>query len=62
MQRIERWILTLTILHLVLLISTQDLINIGEIHLFVDPVYEYLGVIEQGDDPSLKTFVSSLIK
>lgn len=55
MRRIERWIVTLLIVHACLLIGAQILINYSNIHVVVDPVYEYLGVFNAESKTTKKT-------
>ncbi|WP_407268715.1 DUF5359 family protein [Radiobacillus sp. PE A8.2] len=55
MKRIERWLLSLLFIHGVLLILTQLLIQQTDVHVYLNPIYEYLGVFEEGDDNILKT-------
>jgi hypothetical protein len=54
LKRIERWVVTLLIVHGLLLIGTQALISFADIQVAVNPVYEYIGVFSESDSPSKK--------
>ncbi|MDL4840784.1 DUF5359 family protein [Aquibacillus rhizosphaerae] len=54
MRRVERWIVTLLLIQTFLLVVTQFLISNSEIQVYVDPVYQYLGVFKD-EDSSIKT-------
>ncbi|WP_226034668.1 DUF5359 family protein [Aquibacillus saliphilus] len=60
MKRIERWIFTLLVVHGFLLILAQILIDYSNVHIYVDPVYKYLGVLTNEDENILKTLSQAL--
>jgi hypothetical protein len=55
MKRIERWIVTLLLMHFLLLIGTQVLINETDYELQFNPVFEYFGVYHEKDGEIQKT-------
>ncbi|UFU01380.1 DUF5359 family protein [Radiobacillus kanasensis] len=56
----ERWFLSLLLLHGLLLISAQFTISHSDFELYANPVYEYIGVFEQGQSNIVKTIDSFL--
>ncbi|MDC3415395.1 DUF5359 family protein [Aquibacillus salsiterrae] len=55
MKRVERIIIAALCSHLLLLIIFQVLINQTDIKLYVEPVYQYLGVFKDYDSNHIKT-------
>ncbi|MRH42383.1 hypothetical protein GH741_06765 [Aquibacillus halophilus] len=55
MKRVERWILTMLVIHGLLLITTQLTIEHTDVRMYVDPIYQYLGVLKNEDENILKT-------
>ncbi|WP_186577821.1 DUF5359 family protein [Aquibacillus kalidii] len=47
MKRIERWVLTLLVIHAVLMLASQLLINVSDVQVAINPVYEYIGVFSE---------------
>ncbi|QDP40479.1 DUF5359 family protein [Radiobacillus deserti] len=58
MKRVERWCLSLLFLHGLLLIFAQLLISQSDFELYTNPVFEYIGVNEQGNANIVKTIDS----
>ncbi|WP_407652109.1 DUF5359 family protein [Aquibacillus koreensis] len=63
MRRIERWIITLVLVHAFMLLATQIVISNTDVPIYIDSIHKYIGVFKSQDynksiDQLLKSVLS----